>query len=214
MYNYIILGLLDIKNYDLPLKLRRSTKKPVIKKNKKLLGTSISERPEIINDRTEFGHWEIDTVLGLKSKSDSVLLTMTERKTRAEIIKVISSKTALAVQEALNEIIHEIGKDNFKQIFKSITSDNGSEFASLSTLEEESSTKIYFCHPYTSCERGTNERQNRLIRRFIPKGTPINNYTLHQVQKIQQWCNSLPRKMLGYKTPLELFKQEIELLSL
>ena len=147
LYNYIDLGLLAVINADLPMKLRRNTKPSQIKKHKKKLGKSITERPSNINNREEFGHWEIDTVVGEKSKYDSVLLTIVERKTRNAIIHKIASKTAEAVTEALNSIRTIYGA-KFSDIFKTITSDNGSEFADLSSLETKTGTKVYFTHPY------------------------------------------------------------------
>lgn len=124
LYNYIDLWLLDIKNADLPIKLRRSTKSTVVKNHKKKLGTSISERPVSIDNRTEFGHWEIDTIIGEKSNNDGVLLTIIERKTRYAIVLDIVSKTANAVMDALRGIRDLFG-EQFNQVFKSITSDNG-----------------------------------------------------------------------------------------
>ncbi len=206
LYNYVDAGLLDISNIDLPLKLRRSTKPERVRKNKKRLGRSISERPETINDRSEFGHWEIDTVIGHKTKDDEALLTLTERLTRKEIIRKISGKNSGAVMQSLNTLIHEAGP-HFSTVFKSITSDNGSEFSELNILEPQ--TTIYFTHPYSSCERGTNERHNGLIRRFIPKGKRISDYSIESVSKIQTWCNSLPRKILGYLSPDEAFDDQL-----
>jgi IS30 family transposase len=128
LYNYIDIGLLGIKNIDLPLKVKRTTKPPRIRKHKKHLGTSIADRPSFINDRSEFGHWEIDTVIGCKKKSDSALLTITECMTRKEIIRKLPGKTAVSVQNALNKLPDEAGP-HFSKVFKSITADNGSEFA-------------------------------------------------------------------------------------
>jgi IS30 family transposase len=206
LYNYVDAGLLNILNIDLPLKLKRSTKPARVRNNKKRLGRSISERPESINDRSEFGHWEIDTVIGRKTKDDEALLTLTERLTRKEIIRKISGKNSAAVMRALNTLITEAGP-HFSTVFKSITSDNGSEFSELSTLEPK--TIIYFTHPYTSSERGTNERHNGLIRRFIPKGKRMSDYSVKFVAKIQTWCNSLPRKILGYLSPDEAFDDQL-----
>jgi IS30 family transposase len=211
LYNYIDIGLLGIKNIDLPLKVKRTTKPPRIRKHKKHLGTSIADRPSFINDRLEFGHWEIDTVIGCKRKSDSALLTITERMTRKEIIRKIQGKTAVSVQNALNKLADEAGP-HFSKVFKSITADNGSEFAELSTLELKTDTKVYFAHPYTSSERGTNERHNGLIRRFIPKGKHMNQYSIKTISHIQTWCNTLPRKILGYKTPDEAFEDQLRIL--
>ena len=209
LYNYIDLGLLAVINADLPMKLRRNTKSSQVKKHKKKLGKSITERPSNINNREEFGHWEIDTVVGEKSKDDCVLLTIVERKTRNAIIHKIASKTAEAVTEALNSI-RTIYGDKFSDIFKTITSDNGSEFADLSILEAETDTKVYFTHPYSSFEKGTNERHNGLIRRFIPKGKCISDYSSDDIIFIEEWMNTLPRKILNYKTPEELFEMHLD----
>lgn len=209
IYNYIDLGLLDIKNADLPLKLRRNTKPTRVKEHKKSFGKSITERPEEINCREEFGHWEIDTVIGEKTNNDSVLLTIVERQTRNAIIRQIASKTAEAVMNELSNIRSFFG-EQFNQVFKTITGDNGSEFADLAKLETETSTKVYFTHPYSSFEKGTNERHNGLIRRFIPKGKRMSDYNIQDIGFIEEWMNTLPRRILGYKTPEELFEQHLD----
>lgn len=209
LYNHIDLGLLDIKNTDLPMKLRRNTKSTRVKKHKKKLGSSISDRPVEINTRHEFGHWEIDTVIGQKSNNDNVLLTIVERKTRYAMVVDIIAKTAEAVADALNRVRSLFGKQ-FSQAFKTITGDNGSEFANLSTLEIETDTKVYFTHPYSSFEKGTNERHNGLIRRFIPKGKRISDYTSDDIAFIEEWMNTLPRRILNYKTPEELFEAHLD----
>ncbi len=211
LYNYIDLGLMTIKNTDLPQKLRRTTKKAKVRKNKRVLGRSIEERDKAIEGRQEFGHWEIDTVIGVKDKDDEVLLTLAERKTRHFITKKIDNKGKDAVMEAMAEICQEYG-DKFTEVFKAITGDNGQEFADLSTLEliTSANTKVYFTHPYSSFEKGTNERHNGLIRRFIPKGSRIAEYTVDDIAFIEDWCNMLPRKILGYKTPVELFEAELD----
>lgn len=205
IYNYIDLGLMQCKNIDLPLKMKRSTKSNRVRKNKKVLGKSIAERPEHINDRSDFGHWEIDCIIGKKTQGESVLLTLTERKTRMEIIRKLPTKSSSAVQQALHQLKEDVG-ELYTLAFKSITADNGSEFSELSTFE---GSDIYFAHPYTSCERGTNEHHNGLIRRFIPKGKSINPYTQSAIEAIQSWCNTLPRRLLGYMTPLEAFEREV-----
>jgi IS30 family transposase len=95
-------------------------------------------------------------------------------------------------------------------VFKTITSDNWSEFSELPELESKTSTKVYFTHPYSSFERGTNERHNGLIRSFIPKGKSINDYSDEDISFIEEWMNSLPRRILGYNTPEELFEDELD----
>lgn len=211
LYNYVDKGLLQISNVDLPFKLRRETKSNRIRSHKRKLGTSIDLRPDTINSRSEFGHWEIDTVIGSKSKEDNVLLTITERMTRKQIIRMIPSKTADAVQYSLNKLFKECGS-LYTKVFKSFTADNGLEFSKLSTLEKDSSVRVYFAHPYSSGERGTNERHNGLIRRFIPKGRSIKDYADKAIIKVQNWCNSLPRKILGYLTPDQAFEDQIRML--
>ncbi|WP_143323988.1 IS30 family transposase, partial [Clostridium sp. BL-8] len=180
-----------------------------VKKHKKKLGSSISDRPLEINTRNEFGHWEIDTVIGQKSNNDNVLLTIVERKTRYAMVVEIMAKTAEAVTDALDRVRSLFGKQ-FSQVFKTITGDNGSEFANLSTLETKTDTKVYFTHPYSSFEKGTNERHNGLIRRFIPKGKRISDYTSDDIAFIEEWMNTLPRRILNYKTPEELFEVHLD----
>ncbi len=161
-----------------------------------------------MDDRTEFGHWEIDTVLGKRAK-EAALLTLTERQTRREIIYKIGGKDASEVRQALTSIQETFG-ETFSTIFKTITSDNGSEFADLSDSLKESETEVYYTHPYTSSERGTNERHNGLIRRFIPKGKSMEDIPLEVIQHVETWCNTLPRKILGYQTPEERFQEEVQ----
>jgi IS30 family transposase len=210
LYNYIEQGFMNIRNIDLPMKTRLNTKKKRSRKNKRVLGRSIEDRPAEINNREDFGHWEIDTVIGKKSK-DPVLLTLTERKTRQEIIMKIASKASEAVSKAIQFIQKECGS-NFSKVFKTITADNGSEFADLDSTLKKEDTDIYFAHPYTSCERGTNERHNGLIRRFIPKGKAIAEVSSETISHVEKWCNQLPRKILGYRTPEECFHEELSLL--
>lgn len=212
LYNYVDLGLIPIKNIDLPFKVQRKQKSARTRKHAKNLGKSITERPEHIKERREFGHWEIDTVIGEKTNKDQVLITLTERKTRAELIYKVAGKTALAIDQCLAQLHVELGTEKFNQVFKSITADNGSEFASLTQLETYTTTQVYFAHPYASWERGTNERHNGLIRRFLPKGTRMSDVSHEQVAHIQNWCNTLPRKILGYDSPRERLQQELELI--
>ena len=211
LYNYIDLGLLSVKNIDLPIKLRRNTKPSTVRKHKKNLGKSIEERPKDIDSREEFGHWEIDTVIGVKSGIDCVLLTIVERKTRNAIVRSIASKTADAVMNELISIRTVFG-EQFSQVFKTITGDNGSEFADLSKLEDGSNTKVYFTHPYSSFEKGTNERHNGLIHRFIPKRKRMSDYSASDISFIEDWMNTLPRRILKYKTPEDLFEAQLDII--
>lgn len=212
LYNYIDSGLLRVKNIDLPMKLRLNTKKKRCRKNKRILGRSIEERPPEVEDRKEFGHWEIDTVIGKKS-NDEALLTLTERKTREELIFKIDGKNSEAAGVALTGLRERYGP-LFPKVFKTVTADNGSEFADLAiSVKSEEGTEVYYTHPYTSCERGTNERHNGIIRRFIPKGKPMSSVADSTIACIENWCNQLPRRILGYRTPEECFREELSMLA-
>ncbi len=171
LYNYVDNGLLKMKNIDLPEKLRRNTKGKKARKNKRILGDTIESRPENVELREEFGHWEIDTVVGSKKESEPCVLTVVERKTRHAIWVKAENHTADAIQAAFKQVLSGFG-DRAKLVFRSITGDNGSEFAALSEWKMQG-IAVYFTHPYSSWEKGTNECHNKLLRRFIPKGTSM-----------------------------------------
>ena len=209
LYNYVELGLLGIKNIDLPQKLHRRTKAKRIRERKRVLGRSIEERPESVDSREEFGHWEIDEVIGRKSDKDKVLLTMVERKTRSLCVLRLADKSSKSLMEAFRRMEDELGQD-FPKVFRSITADNGSENAILADIESVTGTPVYFTHPYTSCEKGTIENHNGLIRRFLPKGKRIDSYDEDTILGVELWANGLPRKILGYRTPDEAFEAEMD----
>ena len=195
LYNYIDKRILKVRNIDLPLKVKRKTHTDKCKQNKRLFGTSIEERADEINNRTVFGHWEIDTVVG-KKESSSVLLSLDERLTRKRHLVKIPSRSSDAVRLGLEKIAKLYG-ENFENVFKSVTSDNGSEFVDLGSYLPKS-TKVYYAHPYSSYERGTNEKQNSLVRRFFPKGKSFDNITDEQIAFVENWINNLPRKLFNY----------------
>lgn len=171
----------------------------------------INERPKAAATRQEFGHWEMDTVVGRAKGKNKVLLVLTERKTRFEIVFRIRAKTSKAVTETLFKLRRRFGSD-YKKIFRTITCDNGTEFSDV--LGMECLAPVYFCHPYSSWERGSNENQNKLIRRFIPKGQDMNKLTLRAVAYIQHWMNHYPRNLLGWQTPADRLKTELLALNL
>ena len=203
LYNAVWKGII-LSPFDLPEALSRSTKKHNHRKNRRILGTSIDERPEAFASREECGHWEIDTVVGHKSGKESVVLTLVEKATDYYIAIKIPGKTADAVMAALEVLREEYGENLFSTVFKSITADNGAEFEDLSDLEKYG-VKVYFAHPYSSWERPQNERHNRIFRRYIPKGVSIERYTAEQILCFADDMNALPRKQLEYATPEELF---------
>ena len=152
-------------------------------------GKSIEERPEFINQRLENGHYEMDTVILTKQKNQC-LLTLTDRRSRHQIIRLIPDKTAQSVNQAVAALMET-------DTIKSITADNGTEFNRLAEVFPQDN--IYYAHPYSSWERGTNENQYRLIRRWLPKG--VKKITHKQVTFIENWINNDPKKVLNYKSP-------------
>ena len=218
LYNYIDAGFFaGISNKNLWQKRNKKKRgyKTVSRVNTKNKDCrSIEDRPKKVDNRVEYGHWEGDTVKGpLGSKAS--LFTLTERKTREEIIIKIADGTQEAIKEALDGLETKHGA-GFKVKFKSITFDNGVEFLGWRSLEvsllkpADPRTTIYFAHSYSAWERGTNENQNRMIRRFIPKGTNIANIGDKEVQWIQDWMNNYPRKILGYKTANQMAKAYLQ----
>ena len=191
-----------IKPYMLPrmtkLKPRRKTNgQSNSKKNKKVLGTSIEQRPEHINSREEKGHFEIDAVKGKNGKNEACIITLVDRKSRYTYILFLPKLNAQNVNKALQKLFRKVGKKSFK----SITSDNGSEFSRLTELESKN-MKVFFAHPYSSYERGTNENTNGLIREFLPKGESMNGKE-KEIPEIQKILNGRCRKILDYRSAEE-----------
>ena len=212
LYNMIDRGFfLRISNKDLPIK--KDNKKHDYKKvrraalnNKK--GKSISERAESVETRQEFGHWEIDLVLGKKG-TKAVVLTLVERKSRKSLYVLAKDKTQKEVMAAIKKASRRAGGE-FSEIFKSITADNGSEFLdSLAIKEEASCGEVYCAHPYSSWERGSNENGNRMLRRFIPKGTNLGTLTEERLQRYEDWVNNYPRRIFKYKTANMIYAQNL-----
>lgn len=222
LYNYIDQGLIDgVSNETLWEKrnrrsrprrtLRRCPKRPHARQ-------SIEKRPEHIDLREEFGHWEMDLVAGPTRGSNAALLTLVERKHRRSIVRKLPDKTQASVLTALKRIERLYGPRRFRQIFKSITVDNGSEFLDVAALEasafsQQQRTRIFYAHPYSSWERGSNENSNRMIRRFVAKGQDIALFTKQRITEIETWINNYPRRILDFMTPNELFMNELKAIS-
>ena len=206
LYNYVDMGFLPIKNIDLPEKLRRKKKSSKIRENKRIFGSSIEERP--VYKRNTFGHWEADSVIGSKKKEEACILTIVERQTRMAIWIKVDDHSAESVMKAFELTLKSYG-EKARDVFKTVTTDNGSEFARLAELDEQG-IKAYFAHPYSSWEKGTNECHNKMLRRFIPKGKSINDYPAEEILFFADIINCLPRKILGYQTPEQLFEQQLD----
>jgi len=204
-YNWIDDGLVKVKNIDLLLKVRRKPKN-VRRERKKKLGKSIEERPAITETREEFGHWEGDGIVGKGQQGH--LISLVERKLGIGLLFNAGSREQEKIVEIIDSLQEEYGV-YFKEIFKTITLDNGSEFSNSTAIERGGRTEVYYAHPYSSFERGTNENWNGIVRRFIPKGSSFDKLTDKDIQRINHYINTLPRKRFGYKTPLDLWHEQI-----
>lgn len=211
LYRYIRSGYIfeRITMQDVKLK-KRHYQKATVKRPPK--GTSIEKRPAEISARDTFGHWEMDCVIGKKKTRDTIL-AFTERLTRYEIIFKMPDHKAATVVRYMNKLEKRFGK-RFRKVFKSITVDNGVEFSDFNGLEKSiyggKRTSIYYCHPYSSSERGSNERLNREIRRLIPKGTDLTAISDTRIKAVEAWVNGYPREIFGYATSAELFAAHIQ----
>jgi IS30 family transposase len=222
IYNYIDQDVIPgVSNESLWEKRRRrkQRRRGVRRLSKRLSrGESIERRPVEIETREEFGHWEMDLVVGPTSGSNAALLTIVDRKHRLTIIRKLSDKSQASVLKALKAIERHYGVRRFRQIFKSITVDNGSEFLDVVALQtsefsEQQRTRIFYAHPYSSWERGSNENANRIIRRFVAKGRDIACFTRQKIREIETWINDYPRRILDFMTPNELFSNELKAIS-
>lgn len=218
LYNYIDKGLfLHIGNKDLMHKgTRRKKYGTTVTVKRAPRGESIEHRPEQINERQEFGHWEMDSVIGKREKGNTII-TMTERMTLMEIVLKSKDKSAVSTVQILNRLERMFGA-TFRKIFRTITVDNGTEFSQFEQMErscltKRQRTKIYYCHPYSSWERGSNENQNAMIRRFIPKGTKIEKYSQQDLNRIADWINDYPRAIFGGRSSRDLFTEELQKLG-
>jgi len=216
VYKYIENGdLWPLTNDNLRYKgeKKRSYKK-VKRASKAAAGESIEKRPEHINNREEPGHWEMDCVEGKKG-SKRTLLVLTERVTRHEIAIPMQDQTAASVVGALDRLERKYGSRRFMQLFQSITVDNGHEFMDCAGMERSvtgngSRTHLYYCHPRYPGERGSNEKQNQMIRWFFPKGTDFSKVSARRIQKAIDWINNYPRLLLGWHSSNDLFQVFLE----
>lgn len=220
LYRYIDAHIFSkLSNRDLSIKGKKKRHGYKRKPQKRMsAGQSIDRRPVEINTREEFGHWEMDTVKGRKGVSRSCLLVLTERKTRMEIVRKMLTQGACSVVAELDDLEQRLG-DNFSKLFKTITVDNGVEFSDYdnmrrSLFHEGSRTEVYYCHAYSSYERGSNENANKLIRRHVSKGYDTDKVSKKKVQYIEDWINDLPRKLFNWRTSRQLFNEEIKKLCI
>ena len=164
---------------------------------------SIANRPNYIDSRQEYGHWEMDLIVG-KADTRPVLLTLTERLSRKELIFKLPDRKAGTIRGVFDRLERSVPK--FREQFKSITTDNGPEFLEYDLLTKSirdggKRFEIYYCHSFAAWEKGSVENHNRMIRRWFPKGTDFTRITKKRIAATQEWMNNYPRKVLGWETP-------------
>ncbi len=211
-YRYIDQGVFaTITNDDLPVKRHKTEHRyKRVRAARAPKGESIEKRPAEIAERSSFGHWEMDCVVGKKG-TKKTFLVLTERYTRYEIIRIMKDHTAASVVKTLNGIERTYGTGLFPKLFQTITVDNGSEFSDCAGLEQScrstgNRTKVYYCHPYSSYERGSNENQNKMIRRHYPKGVSLDKVTPADTCKLEKWINNYPRGIFDFYSSADLFE--------
>lgn len=159
---------------------------------------SIDERPLIVEEKSRVGDWEVDTIIGKHHHQG--IVTIVDRCSKFTLMKKVPSKHAEPVKQAILDLMKPI-----KQYALTITSDNGKEFSYHQEISRVLNTDFYFAHPYQSWQRGLNEHTNGLIREYFPKEKEFQEITDKEIVDVQNKLNNRPRKILGYKTPAEVF---------
>lgn len=217
IYYWIEKKKLNISPLDLVHKAKLEKKDKKEEKTEKLpkhQEKSIHNRPKEIDENKEFGHWELDCVEGSKD-SKKTYMTLLERLTKKYIVIEMKEHTNECIRQAIDSLEDKYG-DNFRKIFKSMTTDNGHEFLNYDKIEiskldkNQRRTVLYYTDPYSSWQKGMNENCNGILRRFIPKGTDLNKISSEKLEKILNKINGKPRKVLGFIPADKRFKEEIE----
>lgn len=165
---------------------------------------SIDQRSEAANKRLEFGDWELDTVLSSpRAEAKACLATFVERQTRFLVIIKIANRTHNSLAKAFKTFMRM-----FRPTVKTVTTDHGREFSGNSILERKYGVKFYFCHPYSPQERGSNERLNRKVRQFFPKGTNFEKVSQDQIYHVMDLINQKPSEAIDWQKPEEVFYEK------
>lgn len=185
--------------YELDLAKKKRTKRHQRKVTQLEGRVFIDARPEAVSMRQQYGHWEADFIVSGKNYGMTSLLVLHERVSRYTIVRKLSGRTIKEVEDTLVDMTKSIGP------FKTLTIDNDIAFARHLKLSEIVGAPVFFTDPYCSWQKGGVENANRLIRRFIPKSCDIGEYTDEDVQKVQDWMNNMPRKILDFDTSNEMY---------
>lgn len=167
----------------------------------------ISQRPRHIEKRIQIGHWEGDTIIGKRHKQ--AIVSLVERKSGYAVLAKVENKTAEQVSAAIIERLKPIAK-----LVRTITYDNGKEFADHAVIDEALGSTGYFADPYSSWQRGSGENLNGLARQYIPKDRPLETVSDEELAEIERRLNNRPRKRLGYKTPHQIFINSLNRVAL
>jgi transposase, IS30 family len=159
---------------------------------------SIAQRPAIVAEKSRLGDWEADTIIG--KGHQQALVSLTERQSKCLLLAKVERKTEDLVQAAMVRLLTP-----YREQVKTITSDNGKEFAAHEAIARALGADFYFAHPYASWERGLNENSNGLVRQYFPKGSDFTLITQADLDQVLERLNHRPRKTLGYQTPFEVF---------
>lgn len=215
LYTYLYEGLVEGAGVqDLLYKGRRRKPKVAARRHRRACAAqrSITTRPVEAQDRAEAGHWEGDTIVSGTGKGSHCLLTLTERTSRAEVVLRLEGRRSECVVRALDALERTLGSPSFRALFRTVTFDNGCEFQDAQAMERSvlckgGRTRVFYAHPYTASERGTNENHNGIVRRSVPKGAAIGDYPRTEAKRIQHWMNGYPRRILGGRTPFMLLQE-------
>lgn len=161
----------------------------------------IEARPAIVERKERVGDFEVDTIIGAQHRG--AIVSLVDRKTKLTFLKLLPKATASETSNAIIELLEPIKEHTY-----TLTSDNGKEFAQHDRVTKELKAKFFFANPYCSCERGLNENTNGLVRQYFSKKSIFTKLTQSQVKKVEYLLNSRPRKLLKYRTPLEVFLQD------
>ena len=167
----------------------------------------LSERPLHIEARRQVGHWECDTVIGASHKG--AVVTMVERKSGYAVMAKVEKKTSELVSSAIVDKLQPMAAR-----VKTLTFDNGKEFAGHAHIDQQLQSTAYFARPFASWERGSNENLNGLLRQYVPKKRAMSTVSDEEIRMIQNRLNNRPRKRLGFKTPAEVFHQSLKRVAL
>jgi transposase, IS30 family len=162
---------------------------------------SIEERPKVVDQRRRIGDWEADTIIG--QNHQQAILSLVERKSKLCLLKKVERNTSALVEQAIEELLRPLAAK-----VKTITSDNGREFANHRSIEKKLKAYFYFAHPFAAWERGTNENTNGLVRQYFPKGSDFSKITEQDIKQVTARLNNRPRKRLNYRTPQRVFFKE------